>query len=322
MQEKHEEELVNLNQKLPKQEGEGETMGELGRALTFTTQFQSQLKKAAQELILVQGSMSNTKQLLQQVTGKNQELEIHLRDLTTLRETLGKEVEESDMKCKEILGQTLSNSIERCRQLIGYETLVFTSNPATANCHSPSPLQGVRFDKVTQTADEHMVLHKEYLSQVTLGENLHKEIEELLTACQELNKEYHEKYMLKRGLDGDEQFMSHPDVWSNLSELLPHAQQSAMDVMCAKATSAAESLSSFLSTSSTTPFPTISTASTPGSTPFCGNHEDHVIATLPVKASVLALQQPVALSVLCVMRGHATFDSILVGTVSAALSVP
>ncbi|KAH3761160.1 hypothetical protein Pelo_7020 [Pelomyxa schiedti] len=41
---------------------------------------------------------------------------------------------------------------------------------------------------------------------------------------EDLKEAYKRKYMVMRGLEGDEQFMSHPYVWSQLSQLIPRAQ--------------------------------------------------------------------------------------------------
>ncbi|KAH3722646.1 hypothetical protein Pelo_18647 [Pelomyxa schiedti] len=49
--------------------------------------------------------------------------------------------------------------------------------------------------------------------------------------------------MLQRGMEGDEQFIALPAVWSQLSELLPPAQQALVDliVIVAKSTSSSSS---------------------------------------------------------------------------------
>ncbi|KAH3758543.1 hypothetical protein Pelo_9650 [Pelomyxa schiedti] len=95
----------------------------------------------------------------------------------------------------------------------------------------------LKFDNCNNVSEQHTVLHKECRSQATLGQELHKEIEDLLATCQGLNEAYKRKYMVMRGLEGDEQFMSHPDVWSQLSELLPRSLQSLMDVTLSKCSS-------------------------------------------------------------------------------------
>ncbi|KAH3698742.1 hypothetical protein Pelo_19864 [Pelomyxa schiedti] len=53
-------------------------------------------------------SVSTLRQSLQSAAEMNQAIDVHMRDMTTLREELEKAVEESDTKCKEILGQTLT----------------------------------------------------------------------------------------------------------------------------------------------------------------------------------------------------------------------
>ncbi|KAH3732253.1 hypothetical protein Pelo_16913 [Pelomyxa schiedti] len=91
-----------------------------------------------------------------------------------------------------------------------------------------------KFEVCIEFLEQHTRLHKECNAQVTLSQNLHSEIETLLGVCQKLQGEFQSKYTLMRGLEGDEQFMAHPDVWSQLSELLPHAQQAVMEVTLAK----------------------------------------------------------------------------------------
>ncbi|KAH3714084.1 hypothetical protein Pelo_19408 [Pelomyxa schiedti] len=109
------------------------------------------------------------------------------------------------------------------------------------------------FDKCHAVIDQHTVLHKECTSQAALGQRLHKEIEDLLSTCQGLSEAHNRKYMLMRGLEGDEQFMSHPDVWSQLSDLLPRSLQSVVDVMVSKSTSAASMNSTTTTTMATQP---------------------------------------------------------------------
>ncbi|KAH3722578.1 hypothetical protein Pelo_18716 [Pelomyxa schiedti] len=112
--------------------------------------------------------------------------------------------------------------------------------------------------------DQHTVLHKECTSQAALGQRLHKEIEDLLSTCQGLTEAHNRKYMLMRGLEGDEQFMSHPDVWSQLSDLLPRSLQSVVDVMVSKSASAASMNSTTTTTMPTQPGCTASVVPTAG----------------------------------------------------------
>ncbi|KAH3723162.1 hypothetical protein Pelo_18135 [Pelomyxa schiedti] len=44
-------------------------------------------------------------------------------------------------------------------------------------------------------------------------------------SCGKLDETYKQMFMLQRGLEGDESFMSHPVVWAELSEVLPASQQ-------------------------------------------------------------------------------------------------
>ncbi|KAH3758867.1 hypothetical protein Pelo_9306 [Pelomyxa schiedti] len=54
-----------------------------------------------------------------------------------------------------------------------------------------------------------------------------------------LGNHFARKLELQRGLEGDERFIGVPGVWSQLSELLPQAQQAMFDLMVSKATSSA-----------------------------------------------------------------------------------
>ncbi|KAH3722740.1 hypothetical protein Pelo_18553 [Pelomyxa schiedti] len=81
------------------------------------------------------------------------------------------------------------------------------------------------FDSCSKVIEQHTLFQKECDSQFTLCQGLHHEIGDLFAACKDFNEAYSSKYMVMRGLEGDEQFMSHPDVWHQLSELLPRAQQ-------------------------------------------------------------------------------------------------
>ncbi|KAH3732255.1 2-isopropylmalate synthase [Pelomyxa schiedti] len=123
------------------------------------------------------------------------------------------------------------------------------------------PTQGAcnSFARCLNVVDQHTVLHKECNNQAALGQRLHEEIQELLNSCQGLNESYSLKYMVMRALEGDEKFMTHPDVWSQLSELLPRAQQSVVDVTLAKCTaSSTRGISATTTTMPTKPARTVS----------------------------------------------------------------
>ncbi|KAH3766985.1 phosphatidylinositol 4-phosphate 5-kinase 8 [Pelomyxa schiedti] len=271
-----------------------EALFELSTAFKVATKFRSQLKNAAPLLVSLEESDSELKQFLESYTERNQSLEVHLRDLSALKEVLEKAVEESDTRCKEILGQTLTvesseSEIQQCsrnisslmKKLLGIKPsprnneeqgkpsvpakdinklmalkpwllLKSMEPPPPTTSSGPFTLllrditadtvlstQGgcIKFDNCVKVLDQHTALHKECNAQAALSQRLHKKIGELLEPCQGLNEAYQSKYMVMRGLEGDEQFMSHPDVWSQLSELLPHAQQAVMDVMVSKCTS-------------------------------------------------------------------------------------
>ncbi|KAH3765462.1 Phosphatidylinositol 4-phosphate 5-kinase 4 [Pelomyxa schiedti] len=281
------------------QQTRSEALCELSTAFRVTTRLRSQLKKAAPLLVSLEQSVSALKQILESTAKSNQSLDVHLRNLSNLRETLEKVVEGSDRRRKEILGQTLTvessePEIQQCfrnissltKKLLGIKPLLSGNKEEQGtlavpsqepNAHTdinnimtlkpwlllksleppppstnPFPLllreltdtvvllthRGSNdFDNCLKVIEQHTVLYKECSTQAALGQRLHKEIDDLLSTCQGLKEAHKCKYMVMRGLEGEEQFMTHPDVWSQLSELLPHAQQSVMDVMVSKCTS-------------------------------------------------------------------------------------
>ncbi|KAH3731386.1 mORN repeat protein [Pelomyxa schiedti] len=97
-------------------------------------------------------------------------------------------------------------------------------------------LQRCHFDECTKLADKHTVLSKELSEQVSVGGTLHKAINETQRECSELQREHKGKWRLQRGLEGDEKFIGMPCVWSQLSELLPQAQQAIVELSLSKAT--------------------------------------------------------------------------------------
>ncbi|KAH3766614.1 2-isopropylmalate synthase [Pelomyxa schiedti] len=105
-------------------------------------------------------------------------------------------------------------------------------------------LRGCQFSECTKLVDQHTMLSKELSEQITLGHNLHNQIEKMQGACTDLVREHKSKWMLMRGLEGDERFMQCPDVQSLLSLLLPQAQQAIVDLVVSKAFSLAAALSS------------------------------------------------------------------------------
>ncbi|KAH3766978.1 hypothetical protein Pelo_1142 [Pelomyxa schiedti] len=96
-------------------------------------------------------------------------------------------------------------------------------------------LQRCQFDECTKLADKHTVLSKELSEQVSVGGTLQKAIEETQRQCSELQREHKGKWRLQRGLEGDEKFIGMPCVWSQLSELLPQAQQAIVELSLSKA---------------------------------------------------------------------------------------
>ncbi|KAH3767518.1 hypothetical protein Pelo_605 [Pelomyxa schiedti] len=103
--------------------------------------------------------------------------------------------------------------------------------------HTLTQLQGCQFEECTKLADQHTMLSKQLSEQVTLGHNLHKQIEVMQGSCSELMREHKTKWVLKCGLEGNEQFIALPHVWSMLSEVLPQAQQAVIDLIVSKSTS-------------------------------------------------------------------------------------
>ncbi|KAH3731874.1 mORN repeat protein [Pelomyxa schiedti] len=97
-------------------------------------------------------------------------------------------------------------------------------------------LQRCQFDECTKLADKHTVLSKELSEQVSIGGTLQKAIEDTQRECSELQREHKGKWRLQRGLEGDERFIGMPCVWSQLSELLPQAQQAMVELSLSKAT--------------------------------------------------------------------------------------
>ncbi|KAH3766613.1 MORN motif precursor [Pelomyxa schiedti] len=100
-------------------------------------------------------------------------------------------------------------------------------------------LKDFSFSECTKLSNQHQVLSKELSEQVMLGNNLHTQIKALQGLCSELNQEHNSKWMLMRGLEGDEQFIVCPSVWSTLSKQLPQAQQSIVNIMVSKSSALA-----------------------------------------------------------------------------------
>ncbi|KAH3758720.1 2-isopropylmalate synthase [Pelomyxa schiedti] len=285
-----------------KLEGRGATvLPEMNKAFILAIQFQSQIKKAAPELLGLEKSVEKLIQSLQGATQHNEKLASHLRDLVALKDTLGKQIDETDFACKKVLGETLTihsseAEIQQCSRTIseltkkvmgikpqseGKEEIVVPSHkgiseelltpsilPTRAEeadhflgcttttepfqllgtlSETLTQLQAFQFEGSTELTCKCTTLSKELSQQVTLGNNLHDQVVELQGVCSELMKEHRTKWILMRGLEGDERSISFPGVWSQLCALLPQAQQSTMDLMVAKATS----LASLVSSSST-----------------------------------------------------------------------
>ncbi|KAH3767383.1 hypothetical protein Pelo_742 [Pelomyxa schiedti] len=142
------------------------------------------------------------------------------------------------------------NELMTLKPWLQLQTLLEQSPPSSSSSLEPLSLllreitegasriqEGCTFDSCSKVIEQHTLFQKECDSQFTLCQGLHDEIGELFAACQGLNEGYSRKYMVMRGLEGDESFMSHPDVWHQLSELLPRAQQVVMDITLAKFTS-------------------------------------------------------------------------------------
>ncbi|KAH3767384.1 2-isopropylmalate synthase [Pelomyxa schiedti] len=171
---------------------------------------------------------------------------------------------------------------------------------------------GCTFNSCSKVIEQHTLFQKECDSQFTLCQGLHHEIGDLFSACQGLNEGYSRKYMVMRGLEGDESFMSHPDVWHQLSELLPRAQQVVMDITLAKFTSGkvppGSQQQAGCTASGSASIPPRSTTET------ATNSSIH---PQPQKQGGINITTLIAS---CAMRGHATSCSIHVATLSAVLS--
>ncbi|KAH3723296.1 hypothetical protein Pelo_18002 [Pelomyxa schiedti] len=100
-----------------------EALCELSTAFKVATKLRSQLQKAAPLLVSLEHSVSVLKQFLESATERNLSLEVHLKDLSTLRKELEKAVDESDSRCKQVLGQTLTvesseSEIQQCSRTL------------------------------------------------------------------------------------------------------------------------------------------------------------------------------------------------------------
>ncbi|KAH3722679.1 hypothetical protein Pelo_18615 [Pelomyxa schiedti] len=109
-------------------------------------------------------------------------------------------------------------------------------------------IQGCQFEECTKLADQHIALSKELAEKVTLSRKLHKAIAEMQEECSQMKREHKSKMMLIHVLEGDEQFIGSPNVFSQLCKLLPQAQQAVTGLMASKAAS----LSALVSTPSST----------------------------------------------------------------------
>ncbi|KAH3731831.1 TFIIH basal transcription factor complex helicase repD subunit [Pelomyxa schiedti] len=105
-------------------------------------------------------------------------------------------------------------------------------------------LQGCRLEECTQLAHHHTDLANELSELSTQSTHIQQQVEELQEVCQKLNIKNKHKQMVRRSLEGDDQFVGCPGVLSELSELLPQAQQSITDVLVAKSTTASSASSS------------------------------------------------------------------------------
>ncbi|KAH3761305.1 membrane occupation and recognition nexus protein MORN1 [Pelomyxa schiedti] len=273
-----ETQLLPLKESSGITENKGTTvLPELMAAFKLATQFRSQLKQSAPEFVLLEESLNEITRNLQGAKQRNEELASHLRDLAVLKDTLGKQLEETRNTCKKVLGQTLTaqNSdaeIQQCSRNISELTKkVLGIKPVDGKVFEPSPpegsdrllntspdyftsgattpvepfhfmasltdtlmqLQECRFEESTKLADQHTTLSKELSEQVALGHNLHKQIEEMQVSSLELMREHKTKWVLRRGLEGDEQFIALPCVWSQLSQMLPQAQQAVFELIFA-----------------------------------------------------------------------------------------
>ncbi|KAH3766903.1 MORN motif precursor [Pelomyxa schiedti] len=246
---------------------------ELMETFKLAAQLRTQLKESAPEFVLLEESLNEITRSLQGATQHNEGLTSHLRDLAALKDTLGKQLDETCNTCKkDTLGKQLDETCNTCKKVLG-QTLTAQNSEAeiqqcsrniseltkkmlgvkpvdgivlepsppegTENLLKPTPeyiltggsktttqvepfhflatltdtltqLQGCRFGECAKLADQHTTLSKELSEQFTLGQNLHKQIEEMQVSCSELMREHKTKWVLMRGLEGDEQFISLP----------------------------------------------------------------------------------------------------------------
>ncbi|KAH3731432.1 2-isopropylmalate synthase [Pelomyxa schiedti] len=187
---------------------------ELMEAFKLATQFRTQLKESAPEFVLIEESLNEITKNLQGATQHNEGLTSHLRDLSVLKDTLGKQLDETCNTCQKVLGQTLTAQNRTENLLKPTPEYILSGNSKTTPRVEPfhslaqltdtlTQLQGCRFEECTKLANQHTTLSKELSEQITLGHNLHKQIEEMQVSCSELVREHKTKWVLMRGLEGD-----------------------------------------------------------------------------------------------------------------------
>ncbi|KAH3723085.1 2-isopropylmalate synthase [Pelomyxa schiedti] len=168
---------------------QSEALSELNTAFKVATKLRSQLKKAAPLLVSLEESVSTQQKFLQRATETNQALDVHLRDLTALRESLEKVVGECDRRCKEILGETLTveSNLKNLITLRRWLLLPDVNPTTTLLCCI-----------IWFTAERD---HRRVPFTATLFQRLHDEIDSLCAKCRDLKEAYKRKYMVMRGLE-------------------------------------------------------------------------------------------------------------------------
>ncbi|KAH3705896.1 hypothetical protein Pelo_19556 [Pelomyxa schiedti] len=128
-------------------------------AFKLATQFRSQLKQSEPEFVLLEESLNEITRNLQGAKQRNEELASHLRDLAALKDTLGKQLDETRNMCKKVLGQTLTaqNSdaeIQQCSRNISELTKkVLGIKPVDGKVFEPLPPEGS--DRLLNTSPDY-----------------------------------------------------------------------------------------------------------------------------------------------------------------------
>ncbi|KAH3731953.1 TIR protein [Pelomyxa schiedti] len=131
-------------------------------------------------------------------------------------------------------------------------------------------LQEFQLTECNRLIAQHAVISKECTEQSDVCHQLQQDIEGMKLSCGKLDETYKHMFMLKRGLEGDESFMSHPVVWAELSELLPASQQALIALVLEQKASSTSTLTTTDALSSSTALQSgTTTATTQSQQPGC-----------------------------------------------------